>query len=57
MKKLYWIIAICIVLLAGVIGFKFFKGQEPTKVITEKAIKRNLIETVSATEKYSLRLN
>lgn len=51
MKKLYWIIAICIVLLAGVIGFKFFKGQEPTKVITEKAIKRNLIETVSANGK------
>ena len=51
MKKLYWIIAICIALLACVIIFKFYKGQEPTKVITEKAIKRNIIETVSANGK------
>jgi len=51
MKKLYWILAICMALLACVIMFKFFKGQEPIKVITEKAIKRNIIETVSANGK------
>ncbi len=51
MKKLYWIIAICIALLILVIGFKFFKGEEPTKVITEKATNRNIIETVSANGK------
>lgn len=51
MKKLYWIITICIVLLTLVIVFKFFKGEEPTKVITEKAANRNIIETVSANGK------
>ena len=51
MKKLYWIIGICILLLFVVIGFKFFKGEEPTEVTTEKAAKRNIIETVSANGK------
>jgi HlyD family secretion protein len=51
MKKLYWIIAICIALLFVVIGFKFFKGEEPTEVTTEKAAKRNIIESVSANGK------
>lgn len=51
MKKLYWIIGICIVLLFVVIGFKFFKGEEPTEVTTEKASMRNIIETVSANGK------
>ncbi len=51
MKKLYWIIGICIVLLIAVVAFKALKGQEPTKVTSEKAIKRNIIETVSANGK------
>lgn len=51
MKKLYWIIGICITLLFVVIVFKFFKGEEPTEVTTEKAAKRNIIETVSANGK------
>ncbi|MBI3519506.1 MAG: efflux RND transporter periplasmic adaptor subunit [Bacteroidetes bacterium] len=51
MKKLYWIIGICIVVLFGVIAFKFFKGEEPTEVTTEKAAKRSIIESVSANGK------
>ena len=51
MKKLYWIIAICIVLLTSVIAYKFMKGEKPTDVSTEKAAKRNIIETVSANGK------
>ena len=39
MKKLYWLIGICITVLLVVIIFKFFKGAEPTKVTTEKAAK------------------
>jgi HlyD family secretion protein len=51
MKKLYWIIGICIALLFIVIGFKFFKGEEPTEVTVEKAETRNIIESVSANGK------
>lgn len=51
MKKIYWIIGICITLIIVVIGFKFFKGEEPTQVTTEKAAIRNIIETVSANGK------
>ena len=51
MKKIYWIIASCIALIAIVVLVKFFKGDEPTQVITEKAEKRNIIETVSANGK------
>ncbi|MBC7693856.1 MAG: efflux RND transporter periplasmic adaptor subunit [Burkholderiales bacterium] len=51
MKKLYWIIGICVAVLLTVIIFKFFKGAEPTKVTTEKAAKRNIIESVSANGK------
>ena len=51
MKKLYWIIGICIAIVFSVIGFKFFKGEEPTEVTTEKAGKRSIIETVSANGK------
>ena len=51
MKKLYWIIGICVTLLFVVIAFKFLKGEEPTDVTTEKATKRNIIETVSANGK------
>ena len=51
MKKLYWIIGICVALLTGVIAYKFMKGEKPTDVTTEKAAKRNIIETVSANGK------
>lgn len=51
MKKLYWIIGICITLIMVVIIFKVLKGEEPTEVTTEKAEKRNIIETVSANGK------
>jgi len=51
MKKLYWIIGICIALLLVVIFFKVMKGEEPKEVTTEKAEKRNIIETVSANGK------
>ncbi len=51
MKKLYWIIGICTVLLTSVIAYKFMKGEKPTDVATEKAAKRNIIETVSANGK------
>ncbi len=51
MKKLYWIIGICVALLTGVISYKFMKGEKPTDVTTEKAAKRNIIETVSANGK------
>ena len=51
MKKLYWIIGICVAILLAVIIFKAFKGEEPTEVTTEKAMKRNIIESVSANGK------
>ncbi|MBL7934368.1 MAG: efflux RND transporter periplasmic adaptor subunit [Bacteroidia bacterium] len=51
MKKLYWIIGICIALLFVVIMLKFFKGEEPTEVTTDKAALRNIIESVSANGK------
>ena len=51
MKKIYWIIASCITLITIVVVVKFFGGEEPTSVITEKAEKRNIIETVSANGK------
>ena len=51
MKKIYWIIGICILALLIVIGFKVLKGEEPTEVTTEKSAIRNIIETVSANGK------
>lgn len=51
MKKLYWIIGICITLLIAVITMQVFKGEEAKEVTTEKAAKRNIIETVSANGK------
>ena len=51
MKKLYWIIGICIALLTSVIAYKFMKGEKPTDVATEKAAKRDIIESVSANGK------
>ncbi len=51
MKKLYWIIGICIILLVGVMVFQVMKGDEAKEVTTEKAAIRNIIETVSANGK------
>ena len=51
MKKLYWIIGICVVVLISVIAYKALKGTQPTEVTVEKAMKRNVIETVSANGK------
>ncbi len=51
MKRLYWIIGICIALIVVVIILKVVKGEEPTEVTTEKAENRNIIETVSANGK------
>lgn len=51
MKKVYWIIGICISILLIVIIYKVVKGDEAKEVITEKATNRNIIETVSANGK------
>ena len=51
MKKLYWIIGICVVVLISVVTYKALKGTQPTEVTVEKAMKRNVIETVSANGK------
>lgn len=51
MKKLYWIIGLCIALLLSVILYKSLKGESEIQVITEKAITRDIIETVSANGK------
>lgn len=51
MKKVYWIIGICISILLIVIIYKVVKGDEAKEVFTEKATKRNIIETVSANGK------
>ncbi len=51
MKRTYWIIGICVLVLLLAVFFKFFKGAPPVDVTTEKAMKRSLIETVSANGK------
>lgn len=51
MKKLYWIIGICITLLIAVMAITIMKGEEDKEVTTEKAAIRNIIETVSANGK------
>lgn len=51
MKKPYWIIAIGTTLLVLVITMKVLKGDAPIAVTTEKAMKRTLVETVSANGK------
>jgi len=51
MKKLIWIISIGILILIGVFALKNFSGTKAISVITEKALKRNIIETVSANGK------
>lgn len=51
MKKIYWIIGIGIALILTVVIVKALQGSKPTEVITEKAIKRNIVEIVSANGK------
>lgn len=51
MKKIYWIIGIGIALILIVVIVKALNGSKPTEVITEKAIKRTIVETVSANGK------
>lgn len=51
MKKIYWIIGSGIVLILAVVVMKALNGSQPTEVITEKAQKRSIVETVSANGK------
>jgi len=51
MKRIYWIIGIGIAVILLLIIVKGMQGSKPTDVITEKAQKRNIIETVSANGK------
>ena len=51
MKRIYWIIGACLLLIAVAVFFKFLKGAPPVDVTTEKATKRSLVETVSANGK------
>src|ERR1700747_422164 len=51
MKKIIWIIIAGFVLLIAVIGLKNCSGNKAIKVSTEKAVKRSIIETVSANGK------
>ena len=51
MKKLIWIISIGVLILIGVFVFKHFSGSKAIIVTTEKAQKRNIVETVSANGK------
>jgi HlyD family secretion protein len=51
MKKLYWIIAIGVTLLAIIIFFKVTEGSKPFEVTLEKAELRSVVEIVSATGK------
>jgi HlyD family secretion protein len=51
MKKITWIIIIGVVLLIAVMSLKNCSGNKAIKVSTEKATKRNIVETVSANGK------
>jgi HlyD family secretion protein len=51
MKRIYWIIGIGIALILIVVIAKAMQGSKPTEVITEKAQKRDIVETVSANGK------
>ncbi len=51
MKKIYWIVGIGIVLILAVVVIKALNGSKPTEVMTEKALKRSIVETVSANGK------
>jgi HlyD family secretion protein len=51
MKRIYWIIIIGVVLIAGVVIAQVVKGSAPVEVYTETARVRDIIEVVSATGK------
>ena len=51
MKKVYWIIGIGIALILVVVIVKALNGSKPTEVMVEKAMKRTIVETVSANGK------
>ena len=51
MKKLYWIIGICTLILVVIIIFKISEGTKPIDVTIEKAEVRDVIEIVAATGK------
>src|SRR4051812_11469443 len=51
MKRIHWIILIGVLLIASVIVIQLLKGNKPAEVYTEKAVKRNITEVVSATGK------
>jgi HlyD family secretion protein len=51
MKRIHWIILVGVLLIASIIVVQLLKGNKPAEVYTEKAVKRNIIEVVSATGK------
>jgi HlyD family secretion protein len=51
MKKLYWIIAIGLIIILSVVLIKYMNGNKPFEVYTQKASSRTIIELVSATGK------
>lgn len=51
MKKVYWIIGIGLAIIITVIIVKAMQGSKPTEVVVEKAVKRNIVEIVSANGK------
>ncbi|MDO8999915.1 MAG: efflux RND transporter periplasmic adaptor subunit [Bacteroidota bacterium] len=51
MKRLYWIIAIGLLIIFSVIIVKYLNGNKPTEVYTQQATTRTIIELVSATGK------
>jgi HlyD family secretion protein len=51
MKRLYWIIAIGVLIIFSVILIKYLNGNKPTEVYTQKATTRTITELVSATGK------
>ena len=51
MKKIYWILISGVVIISVVVGLKFFNGNKPLEVYTQKASIRQIIEVVSATGK------
>lgn len=51
MKKLYWIIAIGLIIILSVVLIKYMNGNKPFEVYTQKATTRTIIELVSATGK------
>ena len=51
MKRIYWIIAIGVLIIFSVILIKYLNGNKPTEVYVQKATTKTIIELVSATGK------